>query len=295
MLFEMKLIRISRQEVILMEEEKKEQPEQGQSVKKTKKPIDLSKGGLLWTIWHFVEGVLLITGGILAIAYSDNDEIQKIIYPVVGGFLILGGFLKILSNFLPVLATNDYEVEVKLKAKKAMAYDMVIGGSFELALGVTLCVIYASQQSAIATITLFLSTFIAIILMVAGASLLLFAIGFIVAKLYKLYMPILEIVLGLALIALGVVVVIYMKNEEVFNRVVLIIVGVILVLGGLGMLVDTIATVRAANALKKAAKEGTAPAAGEAGTTTISVTEVDFSTEDGKKAAPKNKPTDDKK
>jgi uncharacterized membrane protein len=60
----------------------------------------------------------------------------------------------------------------KLKAKKAMAYDMVIGGSFELALGITLCVIYASQQSAIATITLFLSTFIAIILMVAGVSLI---------------------------------------------------------------------------------------------------------------------------
>jgi hypothetical protein len=99
----------------------------------------------------------------------------------------------------------------------------------------------------------------------------------------------------LALIALGVIVVIYMKDEQIFNRVVLIIVGIILALGGLGMLVNTIATVRAANALKKAAKEGAAPATGETSTTTISVTEVDFSTEDGKKAAPKNKPTDDKK
>ena len=87
---------------------------------------------------------------------------------------------------------------------------MVIGGSFELALGITLCVIYAQQQSAIDTITLFLSTFIAIILIVAGVSLLLFAIGFIVAKMYKLYMPILEIILGLGVIALGVVVIIYM-------------------------------------------------------------------------------------
>jgi hypothetical protein len=278
-----------------MEEEKKEQPEQGQSVKKAKKPIDLSKGGLLWTIWHLVEAILLVVGGVLAIVYSGNPDIQKIIYPVVGSFLILGGFLKILSNFLPVLATNDYEAEVKLKAKKAMAYDMVIGGSFELALGITLCVIYASQQSAIATITLFLSTFIAIILMVAGVSLLLFAIGFIVAKLYKLYLPILEIILGLALIALGVVVVIYMKDDTIFNRVVLIIVGVILVLGGLGMLVDTITAVRAANALKKAKKEGAAaPAADETVTASVSVTEVDFSTEEGKKAAPEKKPGDEK-
>jgi hypothetical protein len=42
--------------------------------------------------------------------------------------LILGGFLKILTNFLPVLATNSVEAEAKIKAKKAMAYDMVIGG-----------------------------------------------------------------------------------------------------------------------------------------------------------------------
>src|SRR5574344_1188872 len=103
MLFGTKLIRISRQEVILMEEEKKEQPEQGQSVKKkSRKPVDMSRGGLLWTIWHLVEAALLITGGILAIVYFKDQNVQQAIYPVVGGFMIFGGALKIISNFLPV-------------------------------------------------------------------------------------------------------------------------------------------------------------------------------------------------
>jgi len=276
-----------------MEEEKKEQSEQEQSIKKTKKTIDLSKGGLLWTIWHFVEAVLLITGGVLAIVYSNNTDVQKVIYPVVGGFLIFGGALKILSCFLPVIASNSYEAEAKLKVKKALAYDMVVGGSFELALGITLCMV---KDAAIETITNFISTFIAIILVVAGASLLLFAIGFIIAKLYKLYMPILEIILGLGLIALGIVVIYYLTNNSAtFNQIILIITGVLLVLGGLGMLVDTIVALKTANAQKRATKQGNGPTTRENTSTSISVTEVDFSTEEGKKAAPEEKPTDDKK
>jgi hypothetical protein len=159
-----------------------------------------------------------------------------------------------------------------MKAKKAMAYDMVIGGSFELALGITLCVIFAkSSTERNGNDHDLLSTFIAIIFMVAGASLLLFAIGFIVAKLYKLYMPILEIIFGLALIALGVVVIIYMSKADVFNRVVLIIVGLIITLAGLGMLVDTLTTVSAKNKAKRAAKEaGAAQPSEESATVEVS-------------------------
>jgi hypothetical protein len=52
--------------------------------------------------------------------------------------------------------------------------------------------------------------------------------------------------LGYALIAFGIiVVVIYMKDDTIFNQIVLIITGVILVLGGLGMLVDTISKLSA--------------------------------------------------
>ena len=98
-------------------EEQKETKEQNKT-KKEKKPLDLSKGGLIWTIWHLVEAALLIVGGILAIVYSSNPDVQKVIYPVVGGFMIFGGALKIISNFLPIVATSSFEAEAKLKAKK---------------------------------------------------------------------------------------------------------------------------------------------------------------------------------
>ena len=274
-----------------MEEEKKEQPEGAKSVKKKKKGvIDMGKGGLLWTIWHLVEAVLLVTGGILAIIYCKNADVQKFIYPVVGGFLIFGGALKILSNFFPVLAANESEIEAKIKAKKALAYDMVIGGSLELALGITLCLV---NGGAIDAITRFVSDFIAIILIVAGASLLLFAIGFIVAKLYRLYMPILEIILGLVLIGAGIAVIYFLSTDSsVFNEVILIITGSLLTLGGLGMLVDTFIAVKVANELKKAKEQ---MAASTETSASVTVQEVDFSTEEGKSAAPEAKPEDEKK
>jgi hypothetical protein len=281
------------------EEKKQDTAPEAEEIKdkpqKQRKPINLGKGGLAWTIWHFVEAALLIVGGVLAIAYSNNPDIQKIIYPVVGAFLILGGFLKILTNFLPVVARSEAEAAAKAEAKKSMSYDLVVGGSFELALGITLCVMYASEQNSqeevIKTITFFLSTFIAIMLIVAGVSLLLFAIGFIIRKLYKLYMPILEIILGLGLIALGIVVIIYMNDSKVFNQVVLIIVGIILVLAGLGMLVTTITAIKAANDAKKMSANGAAPE--EGAEVKVKVTEVDYSTSEGKSSSPEEKKNDD--
>jgi hypothetical protein len=259
--------------------------------KKVRKTPDLKKGHLIWTIWNLTEAALLLVGGILAIVFSNNTDVQAVILPVVGGFMIAGGALKILMNFLPIVASNAYEAEAKVKAKAAMAYDLVIGGSFELALGATLITIYAQNNGqAVSAIVNFLSIFIAIILIVAGCSFLLFAIGFIVAKLYKLYMPILEIILGAALIALGVVVLVYMNKTEVFMQVVLIITGVIMALAGLGMLADTIRTVQTVKRVEQVAK-----AAKQVHEDVVAseAPVVDVTSEEGQSAVPEKK--DDEK
>jgi hypothetical protein len=266
-------------------------PMENEEKKKVRKTPDLKKGHLIWTIWNLTEAALLLVGGILAIVFSNNTDVQAVILPVVGGFMIAGGALKILMNFLPIVASNAYEAEAKVKAKAAMAYDLVIGGSFELALGATLITIYAQNNGqAVSAIVNFLSIFIAIILIVAGCSFLLFAIGFIVAKLYKLYMPILEIILGAALIALGVVVLVYMNKTEVFMQVVLIITGVIMALAGLGMLADTIRTVQTVKRVEQVAK-----AAKQVHEDVVAseAPVVDVTSEEGQSAVPEKK--DDEK
>jgi len=210
--------------------------------RKPHKPLDFSKGGILWVVWNYVEAALMLVAGILAIIFSDNRELQNTILLIVGCFLILDGFLRILMNFLPILSAKD---------KKTLNYDFVIGGAVELALGVTLVTMPGTAASVIVS---FLSTFIAIALIVAGGVFLAYAIAFIIDKLFGLVMPILEIILGLGLVALGVVVLVYMGNEEVFFRVVLIITGAILTIAGLALLIETTRVMLVTNKLKRAAK-----------------------------------------
>jgi hypothetical protein len=247
-----------------MAEEETEQKEN--ETKKEKKPLDFRKGSVLWVTWNYVEAALLLVAGILAIIYSNNEDLQKSILIIIGAFLIAGGFLKVLVNFLPVLSAED---------KAVLSYDMVVGGSAELAIGITLVTVTSEMAT---TVVSFVVTFVAILIIVAGASFLTFAIGFLVNKnkLFHIYMPILEIILALGLIALGIVM-IYYKNEKVFNQVLLIVGGIILALGGLGLLVETTRVMLAANKAKKDAKASAEEEKKE------DAVEVDATTKDEKK------------
>lgn len=218
--------------------------------KKPRKPIDTRKGGMIWTIWHYCEAILLIVLGVLAIVFNDNTDLKEAFLIIIGGFLILDGSLRILMNFLPLFGAED---------KKSLSFNFVVSGAFELAAGITLIL----ERSAADAIALFLTYFISIILIVAGVSFLLFAIGFIATKLYHLYMPILEIILGLALIAGGVVILVYMKpndsqTSEIFYRVVLILSGVIVTGVGLAEAVSTTSALIVENRRKKVMKAANA-------------------------------------
>jgi hypothetical protein len=218
--------------------------------KKPRKPIDTRKGGMIWTIWHYCEAILLIVLGVLAIIFNDNTDLKEIFLIIIGGFLILDGSLRVLMNFLPLFSATD---------KKSLSFNFVVSGAFELAAGVTLIL----ERSTADTIALFLTYFISIMLIVAGAAFLLFAIGFIATRLYKLYMPILEIILSLALIAGGVVILIYMKpndpsTSEIFYRVVLILSGVIVTGLGLAEVVSTTSALILENRRKKVLKAAAA-------------------------------------
>ena len=129
---------------------------------------------------------------------------------------------------------------------------MVIGGAAEMAIGITLVTI---TSDALSYIVSFVVSFVAILIIVAGASFLAFAIGFLVNKhkLFHIYMPILEIILALGLIALGIVM-IYYKSQDVFNQILLIVGGIILALGGLGLLIETTRVMLEANKAKRDAK-----------------------------------------
>lgn len=254
-----------------MEENYEETVENEETIS-TKKPINLGKGGLIYSIWNFFEAALLVVVGVLCFVWIGQAEnasdktaaynriVSTIIF--VGGiFLIVAGALRILVNFMPVIASNKLEAAAKKALKASIAYDLVIVGSIELALGIALTATYTNNGGNLTQfaefLTHFAATFIGVITLVAGGALIMFAIGFIISKLYKLYMPITEIIFGLALIALGVVVLWYSGDSAVVAKVTLIIVAVLLFLGAIGLVIKTINDIHHAQ-LKKAAANAVA-------------------------------------
>ena len=201
---------------------------------KEKKPLNMKKGGLIWSIWNFIEAALLLTMGILVIANCTNSDIQANVFIVISIFLMVGGLLKIVANFLPVIGTTPLEVMAKQAIRAQLSYDLVIGGTIELAFGVALCVSMTTGDPAaiIGIIMNFIVWLVSGLLIVSGVSLVAFAIGFIVSKLYKLYMPILEIILGVLLIGAGVaIIILFTNNSEIVMSIMLVIVGAALVVG----------------------------------------------------------------
>ncbi|MBR5750533.1 MAG: hypothetical protein IKX82_02660 [Bacilli bacterium] len=201
---------------------------------KEKKPLNMKKGGLIWSIWNFVEAALLLTMGILVIANCTNSDIQANVFIVISIFLMVGGLLKIVANFLPVIGTTPLEVMAKQAIRAQLSYDLVIGGTIELAFGVALCVSMTTGDPAaiIGIIMNFVVWLVSGLLIVSGVSLVAFAIGFIVSKLYKLYMPILEIILGVLLIGAGVaIIILFTNNSEIVMSIMLVIVGAALAVG----------------------------------------------------------------
>ncbi|MBO4737368.1 MAG: hypothetical protein J5627_02900 [Bacilli bacterium] len=201
---------------------------------KEKKPLNMKKGGLIWSIWNFIEAALLLTMGILVIANCTNSDIQANVFIVISIFLMVGGLLKIVANFLPVIGATPLEVMAKQAIRAQLSYDLVIGGTIELAFGVALCVSMTTGDPAaiIGIIMNFIVWLVSGLLIVSGVSLVAFAIGFIVSKLYKLYMPILEIILGVLLIGAGVaIIILFTNNSEIVMSIMLVIVGAALAVG----------------------------------------------------------------
>jgi hypothetical protein len=181
--------------------------------------------------------------GILVIANCTNKDIQSSVFIIISIFLMVGGLLKIVANFLPVIGTSPLEVAAKQAIRSQLSYDLVIGGTIELAIGVALCISMTSGDPAaiINVIMNFVVWLVSVLLMAAGASLIAFAIGFIVSKLYKLYMPILEIILGVLLIGAGVaIIILFTNNSEIVMSIMLVIVGLALIVASVFKIVGTI-------------------------------------------------------
>ena len=171
----------------------------------------MKKGGLIWSIWNFIEAALLLTMGILVIANCTNKDIQSSVFIVISIFLMVGGLLKIVMR-PPHLGQRP---------------------------GISMT---SGDPAAIINVIMnFVVWLVSVLLMAAGASLIAFAIGFIVSKLYKLYMPVIEIILGALLIGAGVtIIILFTNNSDIVMSIMLVIVGLALAVAAVFKIISVV-------------------------------------------------------
>lgn len=189
-----------------------------------------------WFIWNLIESLVLLGGGVLSIVAGimagQNGSgaprgIENGIAYAVAGFIILDGILRI------VMCLSRFQ-------KDSESSPLVIAG-FEVSLGVLLVLMqthFTDQHIFTYTVV----NLIAIILMVMGVLLLVYAIYVIAKKFAKLFMPVVEILFAAILAGVGIVIEVLYNTESSKDQLVLIMTGSILCLAAVGMFVVTLVT-----------------------------------------------------
>ena len=213
------------------------------------------RGKLSWLIWNVVVAALLIVLGVLTCANSGQSDFQSIIVLIVAIFVIVDAGFRILFDVLRVIHIGPATV-VKTD------YGAIIGASAELAIGVALIGISNSIKdggSSFQQLFVFLGNFIGTVFIVGGAVSATIATIYFIKKANSIPENV-GICIGAAIvITIGILVLVFCRNQENFMKVFFISFGVILMLAGLGSLTLTIAYYAKVNKKAKKPVEGKEP------------------------------------
>ena len=196
--------------------------------KETEKKKKIAK---VWTIWNTIEAVLLIASGIMSIVagalhkpgeQGAAQQLEQMLAYFVAGFVILDGILRVIL-YLARFKKNDDR-------------SPFVTSGFEIAAGTLIILMQVKYND---FFVYGIVNFVAVLLMVMGLLLLVFAIYVLVKKYEKLTMPVLEILLAAILIGVGVAIEIMYNTSDSREKLVLIMAGAILLVAGMAMLIFT--------------------------------------------------------
>ena len=183
----------------------------------------------LWGAWNLIEAFLLMAAGALSIAVAilftkdnpDQSPIQTVLAIVVGVFIAMDGVLRI--------------VMVMTKQKRTPDSSIMLIGGFEITAGVVVAIMHKAFIDIIVN-------FLGVLLLVIGFLFVLFSILMIARKSAPtFFMPIIEIVFGAILLAIGLTILLLYYGSDIGmrNRVTLIVIGAVMGIAGLAQAIIT--------------------------------------------------------
>lgn len=205
------------------------------------------KGKIGWTIWNIVEGLLLITAGLLFCIYSKNTDFQATCILIVAILVIVDAALRLTLNVISVFGLGDLKL---IKTDFAAA----VSGTGELSLGIGL--IFLQQDFSKGEI-LFeaIGRFVGIFLIVLAAIVAIYGIVYIVKKLQGMGVSIAYFIFAAICLTLGILALIYLTKGENVRMFFFIAMGIILLVAGISVIYLTIEFLVEIKKTKKVVKE----------------------------------------
>lgn len=190
------------------------------------------KGGLGWTIWNVLLGVLLGVVGVLSCAFSGDVNFQKAVILVIGILVIVDAGFRLLLQVVRIFSIGHLDV-VKVD------YGNAAIGASELAIGILL--IFVQNEFDYANIVFrYIAYFVGILLITVGVVGLIYGIFFLVRKANSILSNILGMLVACLGIVLGIVVIIYLPEPKAALQVFFVLTGITFIAGGLVLLISAI-------------------------------------------------------
>ena len=201
------------------------------------------KKSTLWNVWNIVVALLFVGIGILTCAFSSNSDFQNTIILIVGIVLLVIAGLQICFQILRIVLAGD---------ETTISADLSIAGvtASEIALGIVAIMVSQEMTSAQAVFK-YLGYFLGIVLLSVGGILIVYEIVFLVKKKHKLPVGIATIIGALIPIVLGILVLVFLNDQDRFLTFVFVFIGIIFILAGICHLALTIVKMRAKHAIDK--------------------------------------------
>ena len=205
------------------------------------------KKSTLWNIWNIIVAVLFVGIGILTCAFAGSVDFQNTIILIVGIILLVIAGLQIVAQVLRIVFAGN---------ESTMAADFSIAGvtASELALGIVAIIVSKNPGSA-EIVFKYLGYFLGIFLLSIGAIMIIYEIVFLVKKLHPVIVGVGTMIGGLVPLVLGILVIVFLNDQEKFLTFFFICLGILFILLGLAYLAIFVIKMRRERALRKAEKE----------------------------------------
>lgn len=176
----------------------------------------------IWAIIRVIESLILMTVGVLAIVYSNNQDFQKWILIILGIFLVIDGIICIIKYYFEPIEAAAITQEF-------------ITGVFEISIGV---LFWLDSDTIVNLVQQLVVHLIAVVCLCFALTFIIGATIGILKKQRKMWIAVTEYFFAALFIAGGVLLFVYKKDaKDIINQIVLIICGLLLIAAGIYALV----------------------------------------------------------